>query len=220
MDIDALSDRIAELETRLRRWLIVAGVLFMVLVVGAALAWKRLSEPQELRLHTLRIVDANGVERVRIGGELPDAIINGQRVPRGEQAAGVLLYDDTGQERGGYVTFSPSRNVALTLDTREGQVALFAAGPDDGAVARLWHGKGEDWIEMRADGAGTRLTVGLGNEVVLQRPPMSEADVAVVCSGLKQEIEKITPRPPVEEVLRACKQRVPEDVCRSCLGLR
>ena len=57
------------------------------------------------------------MERVRIGGDLPDAVIGGKRVPRGEKAAGLLMYDGTGQERGGYVTFKTIRNVVLTLDT-------------------------------------------------------------------------------------------------------
>jgi len=65
-------------------------------------------------------------------GHLPDAIIDGRRVARGENAAGVLLYDQTGTERGGYVTFDGSNVVGLTLDNHGNQAAIFAAGPDPG----------------------------------------------------------------------------------------
>src|SRR5436305_8922399 len=90
--------------------------------------------PQSLKVSELVVVDPKGVERVRIGGDLPDAVINGRRVPRGEKASGVLIYDATGQERGGYVTFDPSGNAALTLDTRRQQVVLLAADPESGAA--------------------------------------------------------------------------------------
>src|SRR5262249_734247 len=73
--------------------------------------------PTSLKVSELVVVDPKGVERVRIGGDLPDATINGKRVPRGEKAAGVLLYDTTGQERSGYVTWE-SGNVGLTIRAR------------------------------------------------------------------------------------------------------
>ncbi|MBA2707661.1 MAG: hypothetical protein H0U59_07650 [Gemmatimonadaceae bacterium] len=66
----------------------------------------------------LVVVDRNGVDRIRIAGELPDAIIKGRRVPKGERAAGVILYDSTGQERSGYVTWEPSGNVGMAVDTK------------------------------------------------------------------------------------------------------
>jgi hypothetical protein len=209
----------AELETRLRRWTVVLGLLIIALLVGTAVAWTTISRRDVLRLRTLSIVDEHGVERVRIGGQLPDAMVNGKHVPRGEPAAGILLYDDTGQERGGYVTFSPSRNVVLTLDTRQRQVALFAAGPDDGAVARLWPANGNDWVELRADAARTGVTVGRSNEIVFQEPPMSKTGAAAVCSGLQGDLRQLKTRPPVQEVLRACKERMPDAACRKCLGL-
>ncbi|UCF04886.1 MAG: hypothetical protein JSV33_13325 [bacterium] len=81
-----------------------------------------------LRVTEFVVVDEAGVERVRVGGNLPDAVIAGKRVPRGERAAGVLLYDGIGQEHGGYVTWEPSGNVGLTLDSRKGQATLFVAG--------------------------------------------------------------------------------------------
>ena len=110
--------RSGNVEQRLRRleWmsaLAVAGcVISAAVAVFAFAAWETDAQtspmPQALRVSELVVVDPKGVERVRIGGDLPDATINGKRVPRGEKAAGVLLYDGSGQERSGYVTFEPS----------------------------------------------------------------------------------------------------------------
>ncbi|HRN62723.1 MAG TPA: hypothetical protein PLF73_09725, partial [Luteimonas sp.] len=115
--------------------------------------------PSALRATELIIVDGAGVERVRVGGDLPDAVIDGRRIDRGSKVAGVMLYDRTGQERGGYVTFDEGDNIALTLDGRQGQNALFATGPDGATVMQVWHGRQS--IEMRADSTHARWHAGL-----------------------------------------------------------
>lgn len=138
--LSSLEGRTRRLERRLRLavcgWLLTFGVLAV-----SAWTWQPRARPADaptpLRVSELVVVDAKGVERVRIGGDLPDALIGGRRVPRGERAAGVLLYDGSGHERSGYVTFEPSGNVGLTLDTRRGQVAYFVAGPDSGSALQL-----------------------------------------------------------------------------------
>jgi hypothetical protein len=68
-----------------------------------------------LVLRAISIVDARGVERVRIAAPLPDPIMLGRRFDRGESVSGILIFDSEGNERGGYVT-DESRNAALTLD--------------------------------------------------------------------------------------------------------
>jgi hypothetical protein len=68
-----------------------------------------------LVVRALSVVDARGVERVRIAAPLPDPIMLGRRFERGEAVSGILIYDSEGNERGGYVT-DESRNAALTLD--------------------------------------------------------------------------------------------------------
>ena len=68
-----------------------------------------------LVLRALSIVDARGVERVRIAAPLPDPIMLGRRFARGDPVSGILIFDSEGNERGGYVT-DESRNAALTLD--------------------------------------------------------------------------------------------------------
>jgi hypothetical protein len=117
--------------TRLERVLLLAVMSWLVTEAAALLyfaPWRanalNVTTPQSLRVSELVVVGPKGVERARIGGDPPDAVINGKSIPRGEKAAGLLLYDGTGQERGGYVTFEPFSNIALTLDTKKQQVAL------------------------------------------------------------------------------------------------
>lgn len=122
LQIQSFERRIRKLE----RWLLlsICGCFFTFsLIVLSSWLWKsqaqQTTNPTPLRVSEIVVVDSKGAERVRIGGDLPDAIIGGKRVPRGQQAAGVLLYDATGSERSGYVTFEPSGNVGLTLDSRQ-----------------------------------------------------------------------------------------------------
>ena len=64
-----------------------------------------LQTADSLHVRQLVVIDSQGTVRARVGAHLPDAVIDGRRVRRGEDVAGILLYDDTGRERGGYVTF-------------------------------------------------------------------------------------------------------------------
>jgi hypothetical protein len=206
----------------LRTWFLLAATGVAVFAGTAALGFRRprlAASPaaDSLVVREVVVVDSQGTVRVRIGAHLPAAVIHGRRVPRGEDASGILLYDDEGRERGGYVTFSPSRNVALTLDTRYRQVALFAADSGDGVAARLW--SGTNWVDMRADTMGAHLSVGHSRELVFQQPPMTEAETAAGCSELKAELTHVAPQPPRERVLAACKEHMPDAACRECLGI-
>lgn len=164
-----------------------------------------------LRVSELIVVDAKGVERVRVAGDIPDAIINGKKVNRGEKVAGVMLYDGTGQERGGYVTFEPSGNIGLTLDTRKGQVALFAAGPDEGSVIQLWNNK--DSLEIRSDSEGTRLTTVRDGQVISQEPQIKKM-AAETCQEYSSAKGKLSN----EQILNECRRRYTKSVCQACLG--
>ncbi len=216
--------RVTECEARYRRlrvfmWGVTFGFLLILAFVltGWALLQRRLAHPSDtLRVKEVVVVDDHGVERARLGGNLPDPVINGKTMPRGQQAAGLLLYDDTGRERGGYITFSPNGVVALTLDTRSRQVALFAADPDDGATAKLW--RGNDWVEMRSGEDGTRVNVGHASGLVLQEPPMSGAETTAFCSDLKGELSGMKEQLPAPQILAACKQRMSDAACRKCIG--
>jgi hypothetical protein len=197
------------------------GTLFVLalVLVSSVLFERRLAHnPDILRAKQVAVVDDRGVVRARLGGNLPDPVMNGKTVPRGQNVAGILIYDDTGQERGGYVTFSPNGVAALTLDTRSKMVALFAADPDDGATAKL--SRGNDWVEMRSGDDGTQLSVGRNGALVVQEPPMSQADATALCTALKSELGKLKPQLQTQEMLSACDQRMPDSACRKCIGLR
>src|SRR5260370_27145616 len=98
------NDRIADLEKRQRLSLVVnlALIVLLVAVVVGELTRSVHAQPKEsdktLVLSELTIVDSHGVVRARLGGDLPDA---NKDVPRGSRVAGLLLDDQTGQERGG-----------------------------------------------------------------------------------------------------------------------
>src|SRR5437764_13938485 len=123
-----------------KRWFftLVATQLATVVAMRCATTTPAPVVPQSLRVRELVVVDDHGVERVRIGANLPDPVIRGKRVSRGDPATGVMLYDRTGQERGGYVTFERGNQIALTLDHTDVQSALFVAAPEGGAVLRLY----------------------------------------------------------------------------------
>jgi hypothetical protein len=208
----------------LRRALAFAGTLLTLVGVLALSAFSgrpstlRGAIVESLQARELVVVDSAGTVRARIGGSLPDAVIDGRRVPRGEHAAGVLLYDRTGTERSGYVTFDGSDVVGLTLDNHGQQAALFAAGPTQGsgATARLW--RQNDWAEMKVDEAGPHISVGRKGSVAFIAPPITTAEATALCADLKQEIAQVKPAPPASAVLAACKAHAPDAVCRKCLG--
>lgn len=219
--METLEARLARSERTIR--ILRIAVLGLIVLAGAAIftASRGSSAAPDsggsLRLSELVIVDSAGTPRVRIGGDLPDAIINGKQVPRGQDAAGVLLFDATGVERGGYVTFAPSGNVALTLDTRERQVALFAADPEEGVVARLWSTDGGNWVQLRADDSGARFSSGRDGSVVLQQPSLLEEEATAFCRAFNDEVSGLDPRPEREQLLAACTRQMPGDVCGRCL---
>lgn len=202
---------------------LLAGAAFLAITGFAARSdasnRKSPTTADSLRVRELIVVDDSGTVRARVGGNLPDAVYHGRRMPRGDQAAGVLLYDRDGLERGGYLTFDRSGMVALTLDNRGQQVAIFGAdsAAGAGATARLWRDK--DWAEMKVDQAGPHFSAGRNGSVVFMQPPMSDHDAAAMCAELKSEVAQIHPVPPTSAVLEVCRSHAPDGVCRKCLGL-
>jgi hypothetical protein len=203
---------LAEVERRLRRVTIQSRIQtgLLALVVSGGLAGFMMDAPGSLRVSELVVVDAEGVERVRISGDLPDAVVDGRRLVRGEKAAGVILYDGAGRERSGYATFEPSGNVLLTLDNRQSQQnALFVAGPDNAAALRLWQGR--DAIDLRTDEAGTRMTLVQDGRVQHQTP--ATPITAEICEAYREAV----PRIGQDATLRECNGRFTTDNCTRCL---
>ncbi|CAN7463981.1 hypothetical protein [Duganella sp. LjRoot269] len=156
------------------------------------------------------VVDGKGVIRARLGGDLPDAVMAGGRVSkRGSKAAGVMLYDEEGIERGGYVTQDEGSNVMLTLDSKYRQAALFVAGPDQSQASamKLWTAGSS--IELRSDSNGSRLSVADKAGVTHQQPVIAPLSPAT-CTQQKEYERKY----PGE---RVCQSRYTEAACNACL---
>lgn len=211
-------DRLARLERDHRRLQAFTLALLAMLAVLAISAWpgetalaQGADTPRELTVSQLNVVDGNGVARVRIGADLPDGVIQGRTVRRGHAFAGVLLYDDDGQERSGYGTMGEG-NVALTLDTREFQSASFAAGPTRGAALRLWDG--DDSIDLRVDENGPSLHASAEGAVAFHEPVIDDPANAPFCRSYRELAERYS----VEDIWKACRKRRAEASCQACLG--
>lgn len=180
-----------QLESRNRRRMQVNVVLLGLLTVGCLGRLWELSRvnaasnqlPPHLAVSELTVLDEQGVVRARIGGKLPDAVFDGRTHPRGQGAAGVLLHETTGQERGGFVTFD-SGHVGLTLDNRVGgQAGEFIAGPANGAVFR--EHTGSTILEMKADEDGPSLHMLQDKQVVFHEPAIANPQSTKFCKEFK-----------------------------------
>lgn len=109
------------------------------------------SPVQRLTVRELTIVDEKGVPRVRLAAPLPDPIVLGKRVPRQGVVSGVMLYDEDGDERGGYVTESHG-DVFLSLDAKQSQQAVFVGNRDGGANLSVWSGanRNDNYVSVQA----------------------------------------------------------------------
>jgi hypothetical protein len=156
------------------------------------------------------VVDGKGVIRARLGGDLPDAVMAGGRVSRrGSKAAGVMLYDEEGIERGGYVTQDEGSNVMLTLDSKFRQAALFVAGPDQSQASAMKLWTADSSVELRSDSNGSRLSVADKAGVTHQQPVIAPLSAAT-CAQQKEYERKY----PGE---RVCRSRYTEAACGACL---
>jgi hypothetical protein len=208
------TDRIAALEKQ-RYTLIGINALLLILITCAGLGRPVTVGAQNektLTVSGISIVDNHGVVRARLAGNLPDAVINGKLVPRGSQTAGLLPYDDTGEERSGYLTFSPSGNVGLTLDNRKGQTAEFVAGPSAGAALRLHYQN--DAVELRADEDGPSIHAVQNKEVAFHAPDVQNPKSTSLCKALADAKKSLTS----DQLLDACRARTSEAACKVCLA--
>jgi hypothetical protein len=208
------NDRIVDLEKRQRLSLAVNLaflVLLVVVVVGEltrAVHAQQKQGDKTLVLSELTIVDSHGVVRARLGGDLPDA---NKEVPRGSRIAGLLIYDETGQERGGYVTFEPGGNVGLTLDNKGVMAAEFLAGPDTGSAIRLH--TADDAVELRVDEDGPSIHAVRRKTVAFHEPAVENPKSTELCKALLKEKARVS----MEQLWDACRGRSSEAACQACL---
>lgn len=208
----AVEQENARLRKRIARqnawWM--AGLLFVA--GGAAVAGASLNSAvfDTIRAKEVVVVDGKGTVRARLGGDLPDAVMAGGRVSkRGSKAAGMIIYDEEGIERGGYVTQDTGSNAMLTLDSKYRMAALMVAGPDESPAAAVTLIAGEGGIEMRADRNGSRLSVSDKKGMIFQQPLITalSADACTYYKGLEAKY-------PGE---RICQKRFADATCQACL---
>lgn len=217
MDDDA-EERLARLERR-HRWLQAAVALVVLAAAGGGvlLHGGGPGEDGVVRAREVVIEDEEGVVRARLGGELPDPPRAGEGYDRAFEPAGLMLYDDDGRERGGYVTSDSSDNVMLTLDAgRQGgyrQTAFFVANPGGGTALRIWNGSG-DHVELRSGSDGARLNAVEDGRLVVQSPAIEEPRSTEMCTELRGLRERVD----AERLMQACRERMPEEACRTCLA--
>lgn len=154
------------------------GLLTVVAIfaVTAALVPKSsASEPavtpdSVLRVRGLIVVDANGKERVRIGAPLPDPLMQGKRYKRNGTISGILLLDADGTERSGYFTSDEPGTVALTLDTVQGQTAMFLANDEKGANLQIHDLDSRHSVGLYAVGSAPSFIVQREGRTIFELP--------------------------------------------------
>jgi hypothetical protein len=203
----------ARLRKRLNRqngaW--IAGLL--LLAGGSAIAGASLKNAifDSVRAKEVVVVDGKGIVRARLGGDLPDAVMAGGHVAkRGSKAAGMIIYDEEGIERGGYVTQDEGSNAMITLDSKHRMAALMVAGPDptqDSALTLITKNGG---IELRSDSNGSRLSVTDMSGLTYQQPAITrlQPDSCTYYKGLELKYPG----------KRLCQARFPEAACNACLS--
>jgi hypothetical protein len=166
---------VRQLERRVRRltWGVGGLVVLLAIILVGLTALRAKPTPDNnaagiLRVRGLVVVDENGTERVWIGTPLPEPLILGKRFPRGGNVSGVMLYDDEGNERGGYVTSDDFPNVFFTLDGLGKQHVLFLAEPQGDTALWLWNG--ENAFRLNVGEEGARLKISSNGETVLEVP--------------------------------------------------
>ncbi len=137
-------DRLLKVERRQRGLLGVlslATAILAVLCAYQAYSLHAFQTASSLRVRELRVYDAKGVDRVVISGHLPQPTLDGKpHYTKPRSMAGMLIYDESATERGGYGTADGYANAMLTLDAKGRQVMLMMAEPDGGPFFRQWDG--------------------------------------------------------------------------------
>jgi hypothetical protein len=159
-----------------------------------------------LTVSEVNVVDEKGVVRARLAGDFHD------EKRRGSKAAGLIVYDDTGQERGGYVTFAPGRQVALTLDSSKHQTALFVASAEGGAALKMW--EGDHLVDVRVDETGPSIHAMRAKQVAFHAPQPVGFEKGEMCEELRGALKTMAR----EKVLGFCRERTSEEACQACLG--
>lgn len=147
---------------------VVCCILTLYLWSTGSHVYAQPTEVQDLRLRSLTIVDEKGTPRLVLGAPLPDPKYGKRPKP----AAGVLIFDQTGAERGGYVTSDGEDAEAyLTLDNAAGgQAAMLLANPQKGATLVVMNADG-DAIGMTTAFPRPVFQMSERRKVIFKQPP-------------------------------------------------
>ena len=177
----SVEQRVATCEAMLTRqrkiirsqWVGFPAALLLV-AAGAAFAEKTTTKQSgSLVVKKIAIVDKAGVVRARLAGDLPPGHNASGHIFKRPMTAGLVIYDEQGIERGGYVTQAPESNALLTLDSKDHQAAWFIAGPSADQVSSLKLWRPGSSIELRADESGSHLRVGDTSGLIVHQFPES-----------------------------------------------
>lgn len=92
---------------------------------------------ERLTVRRIDVVDEDGVIRMTIAGVLPDPVVDGVQYERDIEVSGLMVRDDEGNERGGFV-YAPARGgPLLALDHPTAEGAGFALREDGTALSFL-----------------------------------------------------------------------------------
>lgn len=137
---------------------------------------QKITENSVLKVRGLIVVDQNGKERVQIGAPLPDPLLQGKRYKRNGTVSGILLMDSEGNERSGYFTSDEPGTVALTLDTVQGQTAMFLANDQRGANLQVHDYDNQSSIRLIAVGDAPNIIVTREGKDIFQVPKATDAE--------------------------------------------
>lgn len=215
----SIEERLAAVEqenTRLRKRMTRqnAAWLFSVLALagGVAMAGVAVKDAVfgSIKAREVVVVDGKGTIRARLGGDVPDGVMAGGHVSkRGTKASGLIIYDEEGIERGGYVTADEGSNAMITLDSKHRMAAIMVAGPDQSQTAALSLITRGSVLDLRADDNGSRMTMSDKEGVKFQQPAIAMLAPATCMSY--REIEKKEPGK------RWCQKRYTDAACQACL---
>lgn len=153
---DSVLHPLAQLQQRLERTRRFAGLALLIAALALAAPW--VLPPRnasELRVRSLEVVDRNGVVRLRLGED-------GDDVERRSTAAGLLVFDGTGHERGGFGTMADG-SVVMALDAPAGVGAAMSdrigmlVRPDGSSLLLVNDNGGNEAVTLFADPTGAGL---------------------------------------------------------------
>ncbi len=180
--IEEIRVAILNLERKNRRlsWGFYTLMILLIITFASFVAIERTNAHTEitpdsvLRVRGLIVVDQNGRERIQIGAPLPDPLLQGKRYKRQGAVSGILLMDAEGTERSGYFTSDEPGTVALTLDTVQGQTAMFLANDEKGANLQLYDRDTGHSVRLLAVGDSPNVIVTRQGKKIFQLPEAKE----------------------------------------------